>query len=63
MLKGKASLYIYCSATFGLYVYLKGGLADIALRGDKGKPLKDNIFLASTISKLASNNVMRASNG
>lgn len=62
-LKGRSSQYVYANANLGLIVNLKGNEADILLRGEKGKSLLNNIFKASTTIKLASNHVLRISNG
>ena len=62
-LKGQSSQYVYSNANLGLVVNLKGNEADVLLRGEKGKSLLNNIFKASTTIKLASNHVLRISNG
>lgn len=62
-LKGRSSQLVYANASLGLMVNLKGNEADVLLRGEKGKSLLDNVFFASSTIKLASNHVLRASNG
>lgn len=62
-LKGRSNPYVYANGSVGFIVNLKGNEADVLLRGEKGKSLLNNIFKASTTIKLASNHVLRSSNG
>lgn len=62
-LKGRSSQLVYANASLGLIVNLKGNEANVLLRGEKGKSLLNNIFKASTTIKLASNHILRSSNG